>query len=176
MGVFRHVFFPWTPVVSALVYTYISFLATTLYPRESNVFVLLGPFPPLEAVLRLVHAFAECGSYFSELIASGVFPQLIAAIHSTDVVMHPHPQVVMAYFEICSRYARFSGASDIQKIVSGMVGVQGLRSSSVQLRNRTAYLLLKLVEAIPSQVCNGLIPAVSSFSGTILITVLCYLV
>lgn len=121
----------------------------------------------MEAVLRLVHAFAECGAYFSELIASGVFPQLISAIHGTDVVMHPHPQVVMAYFEICSRYARFSNASDIQKIVSGMVGAQGLRSASVQLRNRTAYLLLKLVEAIPSQVCNGLIPAVSSFSGTV---------
>jgi hypothetical protein len=116
-------------------------------------------------VLRLVHAFAECGSYFLEMVASGVLPQLISAIHATDVVLHPHPQVVMAYFEISSRYARITPCADIQKIVGQMVGPCGLRSRDVHLRNRTAYLLLKLVEAVPSNVCSSLIPAVRSFSG-----------
>lgn len=84
-------------------------------------------------MLRLVHAFSECGSYFSDLVSSGMFPQLVSALHSTDVIMHPHPQVVMAYFEICSRYARISRPSDIQKVVAGMVGPPGLRNRDVQV-------------------------------------------
>ena len=84
-------------------------------------------------MLRLVHAFAECGSYFSEMVSSGVFPQLVSALHSTDVSMHPHPQVVMAYFEICSRYARISKLEDVQKVVGSMVGRQGLRNRNAQV-------------------------------------------
>ena len=67
------------------------------------------------------------------MVSSNVFPQLVSALHSTDVSSHPHPQVKMAYFELCSRYAKITSPEDIQKIVSQMVGPSGLRHVNIQV-------------------------------------------
>ena len=42
--------------------------------------LIVESFSPLDAILRLEHAFAECGPYFSEMVSSGVFPQLIGTV------------------------------------------------------------------------------------------------
>lgn len=60
-------------------------------------------FPPLEAALRLVLSFSECGQKHNKLVNEGTFPALIAALHQTDVSSHPHPQVILAYYEVFLR-------------------------------------------------------------------------
>lgn len=41
----------------------------------------LAPFPPLEAALKLVHAFGECGTQYQSLVTDGVFPSILQAVH-----------------------------------------------------------------------------------------------
>lgn len=79
------------------------------------------PFPDLEAALRLIFHFGEgCGGMTwlnsggvsggggrrgagvgtgaSELLRSGAFPQMVLALHESDVTQHKHPQVRRAIF------------------------------------------------------------------------------
>lgn len=81
------------------------------------------PFPELEAALRLIFHFGEgCGGVSgsisgggggggggkrvasptgaAELLRSGAFPQMVLALHDSDVAQHKHPQVreCMFYF------------------------------------------------------------------------------
>lgn len=74
------------------------------------------PFPDLEAALRLIFHFGEgCGGVSgltsgasgaggaarraaspngaAELLRSGAFPQMVLALHDSDVAQHKHPQV-----------------------------------------------------------------------------------
>ena len=75
------------------------------------------PFPDLEAALRLIFHFGEgCGGVSglnssgggaggggggrraaspgaAELLRSGAFPQMVVALHDSDVAQHKHPQV-----------------------------------------------------------------------------------
>jgi hypothetical protein len=40
-----------------------------------------APFPALEAALKLVHAFGECGTQYQSLVVEGVFPGIVEALH-----------------------------------------------------------------------------------------------
>lgn len=122
------------------------------------------PFPALEAALRLVYSFAECGPQHNKLVNEDSFPQILTAIHQTDVASHPHPQVILAYYEISERYFRYIDELTIQKIVTSMIGVQGLRHEDPQLRCRTAYILCKICEKMEGK-SSILLPIVGSFAG-----------
>lgn len=74
------------------------------------------PFPDLEASLRLIFHFGEgCGGVSgltmsgggarrgagatagaAELLRTGAFPQMVVALHDSDVAQHKHPQVCCA--------------------------------------------------------------------------------
>ena len=125
---------------------------------------LAAPFAPLEAALRLVYSFSECGPQFNTLVNEGTFPALIAAIHTTDIASHPHAQVVLAYYEICVRYIRHADSPSVRRFVTAMVDRRGLRHSSKQVRCRTAYFLFKTAEALEGK-ASTLLSVVGSFAG-----------
>ncbi len=107
-----------------------------------------APFPPLEAALRLVHAFSECGPANSKLVSEGTFPLLVQAIHQTDVAAHAHPQVLLSYFEIALRYIKLVDLATVAKVVGSLASAHGLRSKNPLIRNRSAYFVVKVVEAM----------------------------
>ncbi|CAN0485464.1 unnamed protein product, partial [Hapterophycus canaliculatus] len=58
------------------------------------------PFPDLEAALRLIFHFSEgwggrrpASPGAAGLLRSGAFPQMVLALHDSDVAQHKHPQV-----------------------------------------------------------------------------------
>lgn len=123
-----------------------------------------APFAPLEAALRLVYSFSECGPQFNTLVNEGTFPALIIAIHKTDISSHPHPQVVLAYFEICVRYIKHADSLSVRQFVTAMVDRRGLRSSNKQVRCRTSYFLFKTAEALEGK-ASTLLSVVGSIAG-----------
>jgi hypothetical protein len=74
----------------------------------------------------------------------------------------------MAYYEIAARYTKLIPIDVICYVVSCLVSTQGLRHSDLQLRSRSAYLLLKITESLgPEAGC--LLQCVGSFTGNIAI-------
>lgn len=111
----------------------------------------VGPFPPLEAALRLVHAFSECGPSNAKYVNEGTFPALITAIHSTDIAQHSHPQVLLSYFEISLRYVKLVDINTLLGVVQSLVSVLRRPATSaggVMIRNKCAYFVAKIAEAM----------------------------
>ncbi|CAN0329594.1 unnamed protein product, partial [Ectocarpus sp. 4 AP-2014] len=116
------------------------------------------PFPDLEAALRLIFHFGEgCGGV--SLLRSGAFPQMVLALHDSDVARHKHPQVVMLYFQLTVRYSKMLADGPphlIPKVLEAICGPQGLSNADVTLRTRSCYFLTKLVKAMK----EGVVPYV----------------
>ena len=124
-----------------------------------------APFPVLEASLRLFHSFGECGP---RNLKQELFPNLVAAIHASEVYRHPHPLVLMIYYDMTQRYATLVPLDMVQNVVASLVSTQGLRSTDAQLRSRSAYFLRKIVETLRNDAGCLLASTVGSFSDLIL--------
>mmetsp|Transcript_17919 Transcript_17919/g.29970 ORF Transcript_17919/g.29970 Transcript_17919/m.29970 type:complete len:1075 (-) Transcript_17919:108-3332(-) len=124
-----------------------------------------APFPVLEASLRMFHSFGECGP---RNLKQELFPNLVAAIHSSEVYRHQHPLVLMIYYDMTQRYATLVPLDMVQNVVASLVSTQGLRSSDAQLRSRSAYFLRKIVETLRNDAGCLLASTVGSFSDLIL--------
>jgi len=106
-----------------------------------------APFPPVDAALRLVYAFSECGgAAVNKMVTTGQFPSIIASIHQTDIVSHPNRQVVLTYFEVSSRYFKSLESGLKSLVVSRLLGC--MKHPHLAVRNRSAYFFLKVVEAM----------------------------
>lgn len=96
-----------------------------------------------------MHAFSECGPQNAKMVSEGSFPQLVRAIHGTDIACHGHPQVLLSYYEISLRYIKLVPPATVSDIVLNLVGAHGLRCKSHRMiRNRSAYFLVKIAEAM----------------------------
>ena len=124
-----------------------------------------APFPVLEASLRMFHSFGECGP---KNLKQELFPNLVAAIHASEVYRHPHPLVLMIYYDMTQRYATLVPLDMVQNVVASLVSTQGLRSTDAQLRSRSAYFLRKIVETLRNDAGCLLASTVGSFSDLIL--------
>lgn len=127
-----------------------------------------APFAKLEAALKLVLAFGDCGSGNSAALRTGNFPQLLRALHESDVAAHAHAQVKLNYFEAAARYARGLAPDLMQHVVRALIGPHGMHADSAQVRCRAAYFFLKVVEA-SGDAAGSLLPIVGSFAGEFLI-------
>ena len=119
-----------------------------------------------------MYAFAEgiAPQQYRQYLAddSAAFPKLLHALHESDVAKHSHSQVLLSYFELCSRYVRQSTEASLCLIVSNMV-MCGLRhSSDSQVRCRAAYLLLKVSEGMDGKAAT-LVPIIGSLGDMILV-------
>lgn len=126
-----------------------------------------APFPPLEAALRLVHAFGECGTHHQLLVTEGLFPRVIEAIHQSEIHRHRHPMVLMAYYEVATRYTTQTPISTIQQVVVALVSPKGLRHPDRQLRSRSAFFMRKITESLRDD-ASLLLQVVGSFADLIL--------
>mmetsp|Transcript_24391 Transcript_24391/g.35819 ORF Transcript_24391/g.35819 Transcript_24391/m.35819 type:complete len:1055 (+) Transcript_24391:112-3276(+) len=126
-----------------------------------------APFPQLEAALRLVYSFAECGPSNTSFINEGMFPGILEALHQSNIHRHSNPLVLIAYYEVAARYAYLSPMNTILGVVGALVSPQGLRHNDPQLRSRSAYLLRKVAEALRDD-AKCLIAAVGTFADLIL--------
>lgn len=141
-----------TTKIAETLFVCVSFVICMCFMRLVLIlFCCLGPFPPLEAALRLVHAFSECGPSNAKYVNEGTFPPLIAAIHSTDVAHHAHPQVLLSYFEISLRYVKLVDVNTLLGVVQSMVTVlrrPAANAEGVMIRNKCAYFIAKIAEAM----------------------------
>lgn len=125
-----------------------------------------APFSPLEAALRLVYSFGESGTQFQALVNEGVFPNIIEALHQSEIHRHRHPMVLIAYYDVATRYASQSPIPTIQRVVEALVSPQGLRNSDGQLKCRSAFFIKKLAETLQSDSAL-LLQSVGSFADLI---------
>lgn len=128
-----------------------------------------APFPALEATCKLVHAFGEgiVPQQQKQYVCEGTFPQLLQALHDTDISSHPHPQVILTYFELCARYVKQSTEASLCRVVTNVLS-RGLRHpTDAQVRSRSAYLFLKMVEGLETKAAT-LVPVVGSLGDLIL--------
>jgi hypothetical protein len=72
--------------------------------------------------------------------------------------------VLMAYYEVATRYVNQSPISTVQSVVAALVSSQGLRHSDGQLRCRSAFFMRKIAESIRDDSAL-LLQAVGSFAG-----------
>lgn len=76
--------------------------------------------------------------------------------------------VLMAYYEVATRYATQTPISTIQQVVSALVSTKGLRHSDNQLRSRSAFFMRKIAESLRDDAAL-LLQVVGSFAGKFLV-------
>ena len=122
-------------------------------------------------MLRLLLGFSECGISNNTMTWEGIFPSLMGilnALHESDIALHEHPQVLMAYFEVCYRYANAIREENlIGKVAMSILGNSGLRNPNSQVRHRAAYFFLKFTENLEIK-STCLLNYVGGFSDLIL--------
>lgn len=118
----------------------------------------------MEAALQLAHTFSECGPGAADYVNHGAFPALINALASTDITSHPHPQVLLIYFDIAMRYTKLCLPSSIRSIVAGVTGQGGLHHRAVLVRSRAAYCFLKITESMEAR-AHALLPYLGAIAG-----------
>jgi hypothetical protein len=98
-------------------------------------------------------------------MTEGAFPALIRALHDSDVSQHPHPQVVLVYFEIAHRYIRYLDRPAVLRLFRTLLGSQGVLSGNALLRGRAAYFLLKVAETQEGKAANVLEAVLPQLTG-----------
>lgn len=135
----------------------------------------------MEASIRLLHAYSDCGITANELlqqqqdIASGNRPSsgnidfvsLLRSLQQWEVVRHPHSAVQLVYFEISVRYVKVLLENDVLRLAQALVMyLQHLLNNSApasgsrspqrnpymdHMRNKIANLLFKLAETLDNK-------------------------
>jgi Exportin-T len=95
------------------------------------------------------------------LLHSGTFPQMVVALHRSDISQHSHPHVLMLYYDITVRYVKIlkQHRELIPCIMEAMCGRRGLSNPHRPLRARACYNLSRLVKALGSEMV-GFVDAV----------------
>ncbi|CAM9797429.1 unnamed protein product [Chrysoparadoxa australica] len=115
------------------------------------------PWNQVEAALRLLFHFSEgCVGKSQHLLTGGPFPQMIVALHSSDITQHPHPHVLMLYYELTLRYSKILRAQPqvIPMVMDSLCGPRGLTNPYRPLRARCCYFLTKLVKVAAQEVSS----------------------
>lgn len=107
----------------------------------------------LEAVLRLIYHYCEGvrpSPGTKVVLQNPTFCNVLVALHSSDIAMHPHREVIILYYDIVVRYADIfaSHLKILPKILESISGSRGLQNDHPRVRSRSCYLLLKLVKAL----------------------------
>ncbi|CAN0054713.1 unnamed protein product, partial [Phaeothamnion confervicola] len=116
------------------------------------------PWPDAEAALRLIHHYSEAcagATGGARLLKEGAFPQVVLALHGSDIASHPHPQVLMLYYELTVRYSKILRSSTrlaaLAPVMDALCGPRGLLHPNRQLRTRCCYFLTKLTRQLGTE-------------------------
>jgi exportin-T len=124
----------------------------------------------LEAVLRLIYHYCEGirpSPGTKVVLQNPTFCNVLIALHSSDITMHPHREVIILYYDIVVRYADIfhSHLEILPYILESISGTRGLQNEHPRVRSRSCYLLLKLVKALGSQLRPYVETAIRGIQG-----------
>jgi exportin-T len=113
----------------------------------------IAPTPDIEAALRLVYHYCEGirpPPGMKIVMKDETFRSLLVAIHTSDITLHPHREVLTLYYETAVRYyPLLKERPDLLKIVlESLSGNRGLQHEHSRVRSRCCYMLLRLVKSV----------------------------
>ena len=121
---------------------------------------------PLEAAVQLAHSFSEANTdQHAALVQGGSFPELINALHASNISEHAHPQVLLIYFELCVRYLNLCTPQSLQRVAEVLSGPRGIRNPDAAVRARAAYSMKGVADGFEFK-AYLLLPHVNNFAGT----------
>lgn len=84
------------------------------------------------------------------------FCNLVVALHTSDITLHPHREVITLYYEIAVRYYPLlrDRPDLLQKVLQSLTGNRGLQHEHSRVRSRCCYMLLRLVKSVGNN-CNS---------------------
>ena len=125
-----------------------------------------APSPDVEATLRLLFHYAEGirpAPGVKTVLQNPNFCSILVAIHSSDITVHAHHEVILLYYETAVRYCLFykqttntnnGGTRDdkmlLGKLLESISGPRGLQHPHSKVRSRCSYLFLRLVKNLVS--------------------------
>ena len=124
----------------------------------------------LEAALRLIYHYSEGVRPIpgvKVVLKNQMFRDVLIALHSSDVVAHPHREVIILYYDIVVRYAGILQDKPelLPNILTSISGSRGLQHDHPRVRSRSCYLLLKLVKSLGSTLRPFVETAIGGIQG-----------
>jgi exportin-T len=121
----------------------------------ANLSVPLSTCPTrdIEAALRLVHHYCEGirpPPGLKTVMKQPTFCAVLTALHQSDVVDHPHREVLLLYYDLSVRYYPIfiKEPQLLPKLLGGLSGERGLLHAHPRVKSRSCYLLLRLVKSV----------------------------
>jgi exportin-T len=114
-----------------------------------------APTSDLQASLSLIYQYCEGirpPPGLKAVMQNQTFCQIIIGLHTSDIVRHPHREVILLYFEASVRYyPMLNRRLDLlEHVLGAMTGVCGLQHEDPKVRSRCCYLLTRLVKSLSS--------------------------
>jgi exportin-T len=112
-----------------------------------------APTPDMEAALRLVYHYCEGirpPPGMKVVMRNETFCNLLVALHTSDITLHSHREVLNLYYETAVRYHPLLKERPdlLQKVLESITGSRGLQHGHPRVRSRCCYLLLRLVKSV----------------------------
>lgn len=129
---------------------FLEFICQTL--AQLPVPLSAAPTRDIEAALRLVYHYCEGirpPPGMKIVIRNETFRSLVVALHTSDITMHPHREVLTLYYETAVRYYPLLKEQPdlLQKVLESLTGNRGLSNEHPRVRSRCCYMLLRLVKS-----------------------------
>jgi len=129
---------------------FLQFICHTL--SQLRVPLSAAPTGDVEAALRLVYHYCEGvrpPPGMKVVMKNQTFRSLLAALHSSDITMHPHREVLALYYETAVRYYPLLKQQPelLQTVLAALSGPRGLSHEHPRVRSRCCYMLLRLVKS-----------------------------
>lgn len=112
-----------------------------------------SPTPDTEAALRLVFHYGEGrrpAPGAKTALKDAPFRDMVTALHRSDISSHPHPEVMLLYYDISVRYSGIlKELPELLTLLLGSIsGNRGLQNPYLRMRCRCCYLLLRLIKTV----------------------------
>mmetsp|Transcript_1749 Transcript_1749/g.3879 ORF Transcript_1749/g.3879 Transcript_1749/m.3879 type:complete len:1001 (-) Transcript_1749:62-3064(-) len=109
--------------------------------------------PDIEAALRLVYHYCEGirpPPGLKVVMKNETFRNLLVGLHSSDITLHSHEEVIILYYDTSVRYYPLLKDQPelLQLLLDALTGNRGLQHSSSRVRSRCCYMLLRLIRSI----------------------------
>mmetsp|Transcript_10592 Transcript_10592/g.22627 ORF Transcript_10592/g.22627 Transcript_10592/m.22627 type:complete len:619 (+) Transcript_10592:2521-4377(+) len=112
-----------------------------------------APTPHVEAALSLVYQYCEGirpPPGMKVVMRNETFCNLLVGLHTSDIIEHPHREVLTLYYETSVRYYPLLQKRPdlLQKLLGAMTGTRGLQHENAKVRSRCCYSLLRLIKSV----------------------------
>ena len=114
-----------------------------------------APTPDIEVAVSLVYQYCEGirpPPGMQVVMRDETFRNLLVGLHLSDIIQHPHSEVLTLYYETSVRYHPLLKERPdlLQKVLGAMTGARGLQHENGRVRSRCCYLLLRLIKSVGS--------------------------